>query len=129
MQRRQFFRLVTGTIALPAVARFAWAEVYPTRPVRLLVSSPPGGTADFLGRVIGQWLYERLGQPFVIENKGGSGNTLAADAVAKAPADGYTLLMINPAHALNATLYDKLDFNLSRDITPVAGLVRAPNVM
>jgi tripartite-type tricarboxylate transporter receptor subunit TctC len=129
MQRRQLLRLVAGMVALPALARFAHAQVYPNRPVRLLVSSPPGGTADFLGRVIGQWLYERLGQPFVIENKGGSGNNLAADAVAVAPADGYTLLMINPAHALNATLYNKLNFNLLRDITPVAGLIRVPNVM
>jgi len=118
-----------GTVALPALSRFGWALTYPTRPVRILVSSPPGGTADFLARVMGQWLSERLGQPFVIENKGGSGNILAAETVANAPADGHTLLVINPAHALNATLYEKLNFNLLRDITPVAGLLRAPNVM
>jgi tripartite-type tricarboxylate transporter receptor subunit TctC len=129
MQRRQWLRLVAGAVALPTVTRFARAQVYPNRPVRLLVSSPPGGTADFLARVIGEWMYEHLGQPFIIENKGGSGNNLAADAVAKAAADGHTLLIINPAHALNATLYGKLNFNLLRDIAPVAGLVRAPNVM
>ena len=127
--RRQFLHLVVGTVALPALSRFGWALTYPTRPVRILVSSPPGGTADFLARVMGQWLSERLGQPFVIENKGGSGNILAAETVANAPADGHTLLVINPAHALNATLYEKLNFNLLRDITPVAGLLRAPNVM
>jgi tripartite-type tricarboxylate transporter receptor subunit TctC len=129
LPRRQFLHLATTTIALPAISRFAWAQAYPTRPVRILVSSPPGGTADFLARVMGQWLSDRLGQPFVIENKGGSGNIIAAEAVANAPADGHALLVINPAHALNATVYDKLNFNLNRDIAPVAGLLRAPNVM
>ena len=129
LPRRQFLHLAATTVALPAISRFAWAQAYPTRPVRILVSSPPGGTADFLARVMGQWLSDRLGQPFVIENKGGSGNIVAAEAVANAPADGHALLVINPAHALNATLYDKLNFNLIRDIAPVAGLLRAPNVM
>ena len=129
LPRRQFLHLAAGAVALPALSRFAWAQAYPTRPVRILVSSPPGGTADFLARVMGQWLSDRLGQPFVIENKGGAGNNVAAEAVANAPADGHTLLVINPAHALNATLYDKLNFNLIRDIAPVAGLLRAPNVM
>src|SRR5882757_247177 len=129
LPRRQFLHLAAGALALPAVSRMAQAQAYPNRPVRILVSSPPGGTADFLARVMSQWLSERLGQPFVIENKGGSGNTLAAETVANAPADGHTLLVINPAHALNATLYEKLSFNLIRDIAPVAGLLRAPNVM
>src|SRR3954466_904100 len=129
LPRRQFLHLAATTVAFPAGSRFAWAQAYPTRPVRILVSSPPGGTADFLARVMGQWLSDRLGQPFVIENKGGSGNIIAAEAVANAPADGHALLVINPAHALNATLYDKLNFNLIRDIAPVAGLLRAPNVM
>jgi tripartite-type tricarboxylate transporter receptor subunit TctC len=127
--RRRFLLLVASAPALPAVPRFACAQAYPNRLVRILVSSPPGGTADFLARVMSQWLSERLGQPFVIENKGGSGNTLAAETVANAPADGHTLLVINPAHALNATLYAKLNFNLLRDIAPVVGLLRAPNVM
>src|SRR5712671_2050191 len=127
--RRRLLLLVASTFALPAVPRFACAQAYPHRPVRILVSSPPGGTADFLARVMSQWLSERLGQPFVIENKGGSGNTLAAETVANAPADGHTLLVINPAHALNATLYAKLNFNLLRDIAPVGGLLRVPNVM
>jgi len=127
--RRRFLLLAASALALSAVPRFAYAQAYPNRPVRILVSSPPGGTADFLARVMSQWLSERLGQPFVIENKGGSGNTLAAETVANAPADGHTLLVINPAHALNATLYAKLNFNLLRDIAPVAGLLRAPNVM
>ena len=127
--RRRFLHLAAGMIVLPSLSPMARAQAFPTRPVRLLVSSPPGGVADFLARVMGQWLSERLGQPFVIENKGGSGNSIAAEAVASAPADGHTLLVINPAHALNATLYAKLYFNLLRDIAPVAGLLRAPNVM
>jgi len=127
--RRRFLHLAAASAALPAVSHFAWAQAYPTRPVRILVSSPPGGTADFLARVMGQWLSGQLGQSFVIENKGGSGNSVAADPVANARADGHTLLVINPAHALNATLYEKVNFNLLRDITPVAGLLRAPNVM
>jgi tripartite-type tricarboxylate transporter receptor subunit TctC len=129
LPRRQFLHLAAGALALPAVSRMAQAQAYPSRPVRILVSSPPGGTADFLARVMGQWLSERLGQPFIVENKGGSSNTLAAEAVASAPADGHALLVVNPAHALHATLHDKAKFNLSRDIAPVAGILRAPNVM
>src|SRR4051812_25947707 len=129
MLRRQFLYLAAGAVALPAASRRAQGQSYPTRPVRILVASPPGGTADFLARVLSQWLSKHLGQPVVIENKGGSANTLAAEAVAHAPADGHTLLMVNPAHALNATLYAKLNFDLVRDIAPVAALLRAPNVM
>src|SRR5438477_5658844 len=97
--RRRFLHLAAASAALPTVSHFAWAQAYPTRPVRILVSSPPGGIADFLARVMGQWLSGRLGLSFVIENEGGSGNSIAADAVANAPADGHTLLVINPAHA------------------------------
>jgi tripartite-type tricarboxylate transporter receptor subunit TctC len=127
--RRQFLRLAAGAVALPAVARMAWAQAYPRRAVRILVSSPPGGTADLLARILGEWLSERLGHPFIVENKGGSSNTLAAEAVANAPADGYALLVVNPAHALHATLNLNSKFDLIRDIAPVAGILRAPNVM
>src|SRR5207253_11521409 len=116
LSRRRFLHLATGALALPAVSRFAWAQAYPTRSVRILVASPPGGTADFLARVMGQWLSERLGQPFIIENRQGAGTNIAAEAVANANPDGYTLLLINPAHALNATLYDRPHFNFIRDI-------------
>jgi tripartite-type tricarboxylate transporter receptor subunit TctC len=127
--RRRLLHLAAGAVALPVLSRVASAQTYPTRPVHILVSSPPGGTADFLARVMGHWLSERLGQPFVIENKGGSGTNIAAEAAANANPDGYTLLLVNPAHALNATLYGKLNYNFIRDIAPVAGLLRAPNVM
>jgi tripartite-type tricarboxylate transporter receptor subunit TctC len=129
LSRLRFLRLAGGAVALPAVSRFAWAEAYPSRAVRLVVASPPGGTADFLARLMGQWLSGRLGKPFIIENRQGAGTNIAADAVANANPDGYTLLLVNPAHALNATLYDELKFNFIRDIAPVAGLFRAPNVM
>jgi tripartite-type tricarboxylate transporter receptor subunit TctC len=129
LSRRGLLHLAAGACTLEALSRMARAQTYPTRPVRIVVSSPPGGVADFLARVMGQWLSERLRQPFVIENKGGSGNNIAAELVASAPADGHTLLIVNPAHTLNATLYNKLNFNFLRDIAPVAGLLRAPNVM
>jgi tripartite-type tricarboxylate transporter receptor subunit TctC len=125
LPRRQFL-LAAGAIALP---RTTWSQAYPNRPVRILVASPPGGVADFLARIMGQWLSERLGQPFVTENRSGASSNVAAEVVANAAPDGHTLLLINPAHALNATLYDKLKYNFTRDITPVAGLMRAPNVM
>ena len=129
LPRRRFLHLAAGAVALPALSRSARAQAYPTRPVRILVSSPPGGTADFLARVMGQWLSERLGQPSVIENRSGAANNVAAETVANAKPDGYTLLLVNPANALNATLYDQLNYNFIRDIAPVAGLLRAPNVM
>jgi tripartite-type tricarboxylate transporter receptor subunit TctC len=129
ISRRRFLDLAAGAITLPATSRFAWAQAYPTRSVRILVASPPGGTADFLARLMGQWLSERLGKPFIVENRQGAGTNIAAEAVANANPDGHTLLLVNPAHALNATLYDKLNFNFIRDIAPVAGLLRAPNVM
>jgi tripartite-type tricarboxylate transporter receptor subunit TctC len=111
------------------VARSAWAQAYPARPVRLIIGYPPGGSADITARLTGQWLSERLGQPVVIESRPGAGTNLATEAVVRAPADGYTLLLVAPANAINTTLYEKLNFNYLRDMTPVAGLIRFPNVM
>jgi tripartite-type tricarboxylate transporter receptor subunit TctC len=127
--RRQFLHLAVGAAALPAVSRFAWAQAYPTRPVRLVVGFPPGGPTDIVARLMGQWLLERLGQPLVIENRPGAGGNIATQAVINAPADGYTLLMASHANAINATLYSNLGFNFIRDVTPVAGLVQVPNVL
>ncbi len=129
LPRRRFLHLAAGAAALPVVSRFAWAQAYPSRPVRWIVGYPPGGSTDILARMIGQYLSEKLGQPFVIENRPGAGNNLGTEAAVRAPADGYTLLLINPANAINATLYDKLGFNFSQDIAPVAGFIRVPNVM
>jgi tripartite-type tricarboxylate transporter receptor subunit TctC len=111
------------------VSRFAWAQAYPTRPVRIIVPLAPAGTSDIIARLMGQWLSERLGQQFVIENRTGAGTTLGTEAVVRAPADGYTLLMIDVSAAFNATLYDKLNFNFIRDIAPVANIVRVPNLI
>jgi tripartite-type tricarboxylate transporter receptor subunit TctC len=110
-------------------AASASAADYPTRPVHWLVGYPAGGTTDILARIVGQWLSERLGQQFLIENRPGAGNNLATDLVAKATPDGYTLLLVNPANGINATLYEKLPFDFAKDIAPVAGLIRVPNVM
>src|SRR5262249_44396090 len=114
LPRRQFLHLTAGIAALPMVSRFAWAQAYPSRPVHILVGFPPGGTQDILARLMGQWLSERLGQPFVVENRPGAGSNLATEAVVNAPPDGYTLLVIGPPNAINATLYDKLNFNFLR---------------
>src|SRR5712692_9211799 len=127
--RRRFLRLAGAAIALPAVSRIASAQAYPTRPVRLIIGYPPGGSADITARLVGQWLSERLGQPFIIESRPGGGTYIATVAVVRAAPDGYTLLLVAPANAINATLYDKLNYNFLRDIAPVAGLVRFPNVM
>jgi tripartite-type tricarboxylate transporter receptor subunit TctC len=128
--RRQFLHLAAGAAALPAVSRIAMAQAYPSRPVRWIVGFPAGGGADIVARLIGQWLSERLGQPFVIENRPGASSNIAAEAVVRSPPDGYTLLLVTmPANAINATLYDKLNFNFIRDIAPVAGLTRDPLVM
>jgi tripartite-type tricarboxylate transporter receptor subunit TctC len=127
--RRQFLRLAAGAAALPAVSHIAWAQTYPTRPVRIVVGFPPGGGADITARLIGQWLSERLGQPFIIENRPGAGSNIATEAVVRAPADGYTLLLVGAFNAVNATLYDKLNFNFIRDIAPVATMYYVPNVM
>src|ERR671930_1995302 len=129
LPRRNFLHLAAGAAALPAVSRIAWAQTYPTRPVRIVVGFPPGGGADITARLIGQWLSERLGQPFIIDNRPGAGSNIATEAVVRAPADGYTLLLVGAFNAVNATLYDKLNFNFIRDIAPVAAMYYAPNVM
>ena len=129
LPRRQFLHLAAGAAALPAASRFAWAQAYPARPVRLIIGYPPGSGPDINARLIGQWLSERLGQPFVIDNRPGAGSNIGTEAVVRAPADGYTLLIAASANASNATLYDKLDFNFIRDIAPVASFTRAPFVM
>jgi tripartite-type tricarboxylate transporter receptor subunit TctC len=123
-------RLFAATLlCLAAAGQLAHAADYPTRPVKWVVPYPPAGTTDVLARIIAQWLTEKMGQPFVIENKPGAGNNLGTEAVVNAPPDGYTMLLVNPANGINATLYKNLNFNLIRDIAPVAGLVRTPNVM
>ena len=127
--RRQFLHLAAGAAALPAMSRIAFAQAYPTRPVHFIVGLAAGGGADILARLMGQWLSERLGQQFVVENRPGAGTNVATEAVVRAPADGYTLLMVLPPNAVNATLYQKLNFSFIRDIAPVAGLIRTPLAM
>jgi tripartite-type tricarboxylate transporter receptor subunit TctC len=129
LPRREFLQLAAGAAALPAVSRLAWAQAYPTRPVRVIVPFAPAGDTDLVARLMGQWLSERLGQPFIIENRPGAGTNIGTEAVVHAPADGYTLLLASPPAAINATLYEKLNFNFMRDIAPVAGVIRAPFVM
>ena len=129
LPRRQFLHLAAGAAALPALSRIARAQAYPTRPVRLIVSIAPGGGSDITARLMGQWLSERLGQPFIIDNRPGGGGNIGTEAVVRAPADGYTLLMVSTTHAINATLYDKLNFNFIRDIAPIAGIFRGALVM
>ena len=127
LPRRKFLHLAAGAAALPAVWRVAWAQSYPSRPVRLIVGFPPGGVGDISSRLMGQWLSDRLGQPFVIENRPGAASNIATEAVVKALPDGYTLLHVSTTNAINATFYDKLNFR--RDIAPVAGIIRVPLVM
>jgi tripartite-type tricarboxylate transporter receptor subunit TctC len=129
LPRRTFLHLAAGAAALPAVTRIARAQTYPSRPVRLIVPYAPGGATDIVARIIGQWLSERLGQPFVIENRSGGGTNIGTEAVVRAPADGYTLLLCGTANAINAALYDKLNFHFIRDIAPVASVLRAANVL
>ena len=129
LARRRFLHLAAGAAALPTASRFAWAQAYPSRPVRLIIGYPPGGSADITARLTGQWLSERLGQPVVIESRPGAATNLATEAVVRASPDGYTLLLVAPANAINATLYDKLNFDFLRDIVPVAGIIRFPNVV
>src|SRR5262245_55525087 len=129
LPRRNFLHLAAGAAALSSVSCFAWAQGYPTRPVRMIVPIAPGGAQDILARLIGQWLSERLGQPFVIDNRPGGGSNIGTEAVVRAPADGHTLLLIPPDSAINATLYDKLNFDFVRDIAPVAGVFRGAYVM
>ena len=127
--RRQLLRLAAGAVGLPAISRIALALDYPTRPVHVIVGYPPGSGPDLEARLIGQWLSERLGQPFIIENRPGAASNIATEAVVRAPTDGYTLLLVASANASNATLYDNLNFNFIRDIAPVASIMRAPFVM
>jgi tripartite-type tricarboxylate transporter receptor subunit TctC len=129
LPRRRFLHLAAGAAALPAVTRIASAQTYPTRPVRIIVGLAPGGGTDILARLMGQWLSERLGQPFVIENRPGAGSNIGTEAVVRAAPDGYTLLLVAPGAAINATLYEKLNYNFIRDIAPVAGMMRVPNVL
>src|SRR5262249_31075923 len=124
LPRRRFLHLAAGAAALPAMSRIAKAQSYPSRPVRNVVGYAPGGAVDTVARLIGQWLSERLGQPFIIENRSGAATNIATEAVVRAPPDGYTLLHLSTPAAVNATLYDKLNFNLIRDIVPVASLIR-----
>jgi tripartite-type tricarboxylate transporter receptor subunit TctC len=127
LPRRQFLHL--GAAALPALTRIARAQAYPSRPVRIVVGFPAGGTQDIIARLIGQWLSERLGQQFVVENRAGAGGNVGAEAVARATADGYTLLLVGQPNAVNATLYDKLNFNFINDVAPVASIIRVSQVI
>jgi tripartite-type tricarboxylate transporter receptor subunit TctC len=129
LPRRKFLHLAACAAAMPVVSRIARAQTYPTRPVRIIVGFAPGGGNDILARVIGQWLSERFGQQFIIENRPGAATNIATEIAVRAPGDGYTLLLVSPANAINATLYEKLNFNFIRDIAPVASLVRLPLVM
>jgi tripartite-type tricarboxylate transporter receptor subunit TctC len=129
LPRRNFLHLAVGAIALPPLSRIARAQAYPARPVRIIVGQAAGSGSDTAARLIGQWLSERLGQPFVIENRPGAAGNIATEAVVKAPPDGHTLLLVNAGNAINATLYDKLNFNFIRDIAPVGGIFRVPQVM
>ena len=129
LPRRRFLHLAAGAAALPAASRFAWAQAYPTRSVRIIAANGPGSAPDILARLLGQWLSERLGQQFVTENRPGGGNTIGTEVVVRAPPDGYTLLLVDGTASINATLYEKLNYNFIRDIATVAGIVRLPNLM
>jgi tripartite-type tricarboxylate transporter receptor subunit TctC len=127
--RRQFLNLAAGAAALPVLSPVARAQTYPSRPVRTIVGFPPGGPTDIAARVMSQWLSERLGQQFVVDNRPGAGGNIATEAVVRAPADGYTLLSLGSQNAINATLYEKLNYNLVRDIAPVSGIIREPLII
>ena len=129
LPRRSFLRLAAGALTLPAAPRFARAQSYPTRPVRIIVPFPAGQASDSIARLMGQWLSERLGQTFVVENRTGAGGNIATEAVVRAPPDGYTLLLVGLSNAINATLYQKLNFDFIRDIAPVASIGGGPYVM
>jgi len=129
LPRRTFLHLAAGAVALPAAPRLASAQAYPARPARFVVGFAAGGANDILARLFGEWLTERLGQPFIVENRPGASGNIAAEAVAKAAPDGYTLLFVNAPNAINATLYDKAGFNFATDIVPVSGIMRVPNIM
>jgi tripartite-type tricarboxylate transporter receptor subunit TctC len=129
LPRRRFLQMAAGATALPALSRIAQAQVYPARPVRIIVPFTPAGTTDLVGRLIGQWLSERLGQQFIVDNRPGAGTNIGTEAAVRAPADGYTLLIAVPPSAINATLYEKMNFNFLRDLIPIASVLRAPLVI
>src|SRR5262245_26726409 len=127
--RRRFLDLAASAATVLLITSIARAQVYPSRPVRWIVGFPPGGGTDITARLIGQWLAERLGQPFVIENRPGANGNIGTEAVVNAPADGHTLLLVAANNAISATLYEKLNFHLLRDIAPVAGIILSPNIL
>jgi tripartite-type tricarboxylate transporter receptor subunit TctC len=127
--RREFLHFAAGAVAVSAVSRVAWAQAYPKRPVRILVGYPPGGTTSIAARLIGQWLSERLGQPFIVENRPGAATNIAAEAVVRAASDGYTLLEVSTANFASAAFYENLSFNFIRDIAPIASIASSPHVM
>ena len=129
LSRRKVLRLATGAVALPALSRASWAQAYPSRPIRFVVGFPAGGSADITARIVGQWLSERLGQQIIVENRAGAASNIGTEAVVKSPPDGYTFLIVSPPNAINATLYAKLNYDFMRDIAPVVGIIRIPNVM
>jgi tripartite-type tricarboxylate transporter receptor subunit TctC len=129
LPRRNLLHLAAGAAALPAVSRIGWTQAYPSRPVRLLTGFAASGGSDVVARLIGQWLSERLGQSFIIENRPGAGGNIGTESVVRAPSDGYTLLLVTFANVVNASLYKKLNFDFIRDIAPVAGLIRVPDLM
>src|SRR5262245_40468462 len=129
LARRQFLQLGASAAAFPVVSGIARAQTYPTRPVRIIVGYAAGGGIDLVARLMGQWLSERLGRQFIVENRPGAGSNVGTEAVVKAPPDGYTLLLVAPANAINASLYDTLTYNFIRDIAPIAGIIRMTNVM
>ena len=129
LARRRFLHLAAGAAALPAVSRGAFAQAYPSRPVRILVGFAPGGATDTTARLMGNWLSERMRQQFIVENRPGAGTNIATEAVVRSPPDGYTLLMVTASNAINATLYQNMNFNYLRDTVPVAGVIRYPNVV
>ena len=129
LARRRFLHLAAGAAALPAASRIARAQTYPTRPVRIIVGFAAGGAFDIVARLMGQWLSDRLAQPFIVENRPGAGTNIATEAVVRAPADGYTLLLGGAVNTVNATLYENLKFDFMRDIAPIAGIIRFPNLM
>jgi tripartite-type tricarboxylate transporter receptor subunit TctC len=129
LPRRRFLHLAAGAAALPAVSPSAWAQAYPTRPVRLILGYAAGGAPDIVARLIGQWLSERLGQQFIIDNRPGAGSNIGTEAAVRAPPDGYTILYVTTANAISASVFQKLSFNFIRDIAPVAGIIRIPNLV
>jgi tripartite-type tricarboxylate transporter receptor subunit TctC len=129
LSRRRVLKCASTVVAVPALARLGWAQAYPNRPVRVISGFPAGGANDILARLIGQWLSQRLGQQFIVENRPGAASNIATEIAVRAPADGYTLVMLTVTHAINATLYEKLNYDLIHDIAPVASIIRAPLVM